>query len=777
MAKHRTPRRLCLAGSAGLGALLMAASAVAQTEPQTAAVGAPTTTATAATDELIVTAEKRAVNIQDVPASVSAVQGDKLEVLGLKSLQDYTRYVPGLVVNSGGSPGQTSVTLRGIAAVGPGSLVGYYLDDTPLGSSNNYARATTFALDLLPYDLDRLEVLRGPQGTLYGAGSMGGLLKYVLRQADPNKFDAKVGAETSYIDHSDGLGYAVRGAVNIPVIKDKLAIRLSAFDQKDQGYVDNVRLGLADDNGVHQYGGRVAVTFKPIDNLRINLNALWYRLKSDDNNAVRLTNDITSTTDPNGADIFSALPGADPYGSSYGFRQPFTKNIDYYSGTVNYDLGPVTLVSATSYSKTKTRQTQDATDLYGPLAVYGNVPDAGVANFKLGLDLKKFTQEVRLVSPTGGRIEWMVGGFYTYEKSTNTQLVTVLDKNYQPLPDPNGFFDPFAAVRLPTTYKEYAAFGDLTFKITDKWDITGGLRYSHNDQAFHQFSEGLLVFGPGITDQIGASSESVATWQVNTKYHLTDQVMAYARVATGYRPGGPNVVLPNVPPTVKSDRLTSYEGGFKTTWMDGRLLLNATAFDIQWKDIQETGFDAVHGVSYLTNAGDAYSRGGELEGFFIPTDGLRFGFNAAYTKAKVTRYLPDALHYYLGERLPGVPEWTGGTTVDYTWKAYNEWSASIGAGWTYRSGSLNVQPIIPFENGDPTKPNPGYTQPTRSPAYNLFDAHAGISNDRWAVNVYVKNITDHRAYLQASPVTGAGTAYDAFLLQPRTVGISVDASF
>lgn len=748
-------RRLLLAASVGGFALLTGASAFA----------ADTAPAAPVVEEVVVTAEKRAENIQLVPASVSAIQGQKLNDLGLSRLTDYSQYVPGLNIQNGGSPGQTSVTLRGIAAIGPGSVVGYYIDDTPLGSSTNYAAATLFALDLMPYDLDRFEVLRGPQGTLYGAGSMGGLIKYVLKQADTADYSGQVGGELSNTYGGSGLGSAVRGAVNIPLVRDRLAVRASIYDRNYEGYTDNAFRGDKDSNTGRQYGGRLALTWKPADNLRVNLNGIWNRAQSDDNAVVTLGNVTTQNEGP--AIFYHGEPTLGRLTGSHPFAQPFSKSIDYYSGTINYDAPHgVTLTSATSWSHTKTHRIQDASSSYGQYPLLFGLP-AGYSDYKLDLDLKKFTQEVRAASPTGGRFEWLVGAFYTHEESANHQLANVYDTNYVQLGGP--VFSPFFVMaELPSTYDEYAAFGDLTLNITDRFDVTGGVRYAHNSQDFTQISDGLVLGGPAFLP--GHSSEGVTTWSVSSRYRFTDDVMVYGKVATGYRPGGPNAVVPGAVPTVDSDTLTSYEGGLKSTFLGGRALFNVSVFDIQWKNIQLGVTNGTCNCTFLANGGDAYSRGFELEGSFRPVDGLRLGYNAAYTKARLTSLTTGAPPFFTEFQLPGVPKWSGGLTADYAWALNDQVQASIGAGIRYVG-----------EHNDNVVADASYTTNGRSPAYTTGDLRAGLSTDRFQVNLFVRNVTNKIVYLnqspQQNPLTGVVQTIDATPLEPRVIGISVDARF
>jgi iron complex outermembrane recepter protein len=716
-----------------------------------------------ALEEVIVTAQKREERLQEVPGSVSAIQGKKLSDLGLSQLADYAQYVPGLAVQNGGSPGQASVALRGIAAVGPGSVVGYYIDDTPLGSSTNYALATLFALDLMPYDLQRLEVLRGPQGTLYGAGAMGGLLKYVLTQADPTAFSAQVGGELASTDGGSGLGYAERGAVNIPLIQDELAVRASVYDKHYQGYTDNVFLSDKDSNTGRQYGGRVGLMWKPVGNLRVNFNGIWNRTTSDDNAVVTLV--ATCDDVPAGAPSFChGEPTLGRLAGSHTFLQPFSKSIDYYSASAMWDAPQgITVTSAASWSRAVTHRLQDATVSNGliPTAFFGLPP--GYSSFDVRLDLRKFTQELRAASPKGGRFEWLAGVFYTRETSANHQSANLFDTSYNELSGPP-LFSPILLGSLPSTYKEYAGFGDLTLNVTDKLDMTGGVRYAHNEQVFTQILDGLLLGGEHI-ELREKGSEGVTTWSLSSRFRFTPDNMLYGKVATGYRPGGPNLAIGGAVPNVDSDTLTSYELGFKSTFLDGRALFNLSVYDIEWKDIQLRVINPTCGCSALANGGDAYSRGFELEGSFRALNGLTLGYNAAYTKAQLTSLLSSVQGFLTGYQLPGVPKWSGGLTADYHWSLNAQLTGTVGVGIRYVGGE-NVTPV------SSTDPN------TRDPSYTTGDLRAGLSNGRWNVTLFVRNVTNKLVYLSQSAqqdlVTLAVPSIDALPLQPRVIGLSAD---
>jgi iron complex outermembrane receptor protein len=703
--------------------------------------------------EIIVTAQKRSESVQDVPVSVSAFGAEQLTRVHATQLQDYAAYMPGINISNGGSPGQTSITLRGIAPVGPGSVVGTYVDETPLGASNNYARATSFALDLMPYDIERVEVLRGPQGTLYGAGSMGGLLKYVLKEPTTDGLEFRAGVEGSDVSGADDLGWGARAGVNVP-LGDSVAIRASYFQQNTPGYIDNEYTGEEDYNEVEQSGGRASLMWRISDTASLKINGMWQRLDSDNNGSMAL-----------------ALTGMDPIragrylpdlSTSVATPEPFSKDVDYYSATLNWNVGFADFTSATSYSSTHTVQRQDASITYGslfPLLTGGAIP-AGLSSFEITLDLDKFTQEFRLASSdTDAFVQWRVGAFYTREKSTNKQYVVATDLAGVQIP---AFSPWFAYALLPSEYKELALFGDLTFKINDSFDVITGVRYAQNDQKFRQISGGAILV---TANQPGESDEDVITYAVSPRWHLSDDTMVYARVATGYRPGGPNTIALNLPPSVDSDELTNYELGLKSIFADGRVLVNAAVFYMDWEGIQQARSFA--GVTGLGNAGDAESKGIELETLFSVTQGLQLGFNLSYTDATLKSSPPD-LPNALDTQLPGVPEWSGAVTANYAFTAFGGHDANVGGGWRYIDERYSE--VVTLSD------NHAYALP----AYDVLDLNADVQFDSVTLRLFVKNLTDERAF------TGGGVTTDGLnqpirldlaVLQPRTVGLSVDFKF
>ena len=705
-------------------------------------------------EEVLVTAQKRTENMQDVPASVSVFHARQLRQLHATTITDYAAYIPGLNVSSGGGPGQTMITLRGIAPVGPGAVVGYYVDDTPLGSSSNYGAAREFGLDLMPYDVERIEVLRGPQGTLYGAGAMGGLLKYVLRRPSVSDFEAWAGAATFGIASASDVGWGVRAGANVPLAAERVGLWSSYFEQQTPGYVDNAQTGAQDSNDVSQRGGRLALLWQIDDAVSLQLGGLWQRIRSSDDAAVSLT--LTGVDPPTGVADHGALTSFHP------LLQPFSQDIDHYSATLEWDLGWGSLMSASSYSRTRTHHVQDASSIFGflyPEATGGAVA-AGYAPFHIALELRKRTQELRLVSQPGGRIEWLVGAFYTKEDGEHVRNVFALDSAGQPIPQ----FEPrFLFVEFPSRYEEVAGFGSATMQLTERFDVTAGVRWARNRQHFRQISGGLeSVIGPP-TDVSGSSSEDVVTYSVSPRWHASANTMLYARVATGYRPGGPNPRALDLPPTVAADTLTNYELGMKTQLLAGRAKVNVAAFRIDWRDIQQAVI--VGGVGSADNTGNAVSKGFELETAWLPGDGLRIGVNAAYSDPRLIS--PEA--GIAAGRLGNTPRWSASAVLDYEFALANRWTAHIGGGWRYVG-----------EQGTAIAARIGTDNSYVLPSYTALDLSADVTRGDWVIRVFARNVTDRRAYIGGGLGVDADNVpygIDLNALQPRTLGISVDVGF
>jgi iron complex outermembrane receptor protein len=696
--------------------------------------------------EVVVTAEKRSESVQDVGASVSVVGSELLDNLHATQLTDIGAYVPGLQIDSGGTPGQTSISMRGIAPLSAGATVGTYLDDTPIGSTSIHDRGSAYALDILPYDVQRIEVLEGPQGTLYGADSVGGAIKYILTSPSLTNTEVRIGADVFAVSGAGNPGGGARAMLNAALIPDTLGLIASIASENTPGYIDSSQTGRKDQNAARQQSGRLALLWQPASNLSVRFGGLFQHTIADGNASVALDPVTLQSLSCKLCDN-NFLPNI------------YKGNLQFYSADVNWDLGWGKFVSASSFSNQQTQVDTDVTRTYQPIFALFGAP-AGLSIFPLNLTTKKYTQELRLSSASDVPLEWLGGLFYTHEKGTNHQSLTAQNPDGSLIDGLNPFF----LGSLPTTYREYAAFGNLTYHITQRFDVSGGLRYARNDQEFQQILDAGPLIATG-SNQSGTSSEGVWTYSASPRFHLTPDIMAYARVATGYQAGGPNLAFPGIPPSVKSDRLSNYEVGLKSEFCGHRAIVNVSAYDIEWKDIQVTG-SLPGGITYIANGGTARSQGVEADMTVRPADRLLVEATANYTDAKLTQDVPP-IGGNSGDRLPFIPKWSGSVRADYTIPLTNDWNGHAGGGLRlvgvrYSSGALALDE---FKTG----------------AYGALDLNVDVSNSRYTIRVFAKNVTNRHAYLTDAGIqnglTGDIVQVEGVVLQPRTVGLSLDARF
>jgi iron complex outermembrane recepter protein len=714
---------------------------------------AATGTNSDALETIIVTAEKRAEPLKDVPMSITALSAATLDDLQARDFQDYAALVPGLSLQTS-QPGLTRLTLRGQNAGGVGSTVAVYLDESPFGSSSALLNGSIITGDFDTWDLARIEVLRGPQGTLYGANSEGGLLKFVTNAPVLGSFSGAAEMTGESVDHG-GNGGELSAMVNLP-LGDKVALRISGYDQDAPGYVDNVLLGKNDVNEGHKWGGRASLLAAPTDDFSIRLTASSQQSDYESTNVV----DIDPVTfQPVHGDLTQARNFAEPSNFKY----------ENYNALINWNTGPVNIVSTTSYSVLDTDQFSDYTNqLTAPDSgvTYGDVLSAILApNTGLSLDsattLKKVTQEIRLSSTGKQALEWTVGGYYTHETADLLQNLLAVQV-------PGGAATPFPPaeiVGLASVYKESAGFANLTYHFNSQFDLQAGARYSSNEQSVTESLSGFLVGPPQSFST--PSSGSVVTWSVAPSWHIDQDTMLYARIATGYRPGGPNALPPIAPPDVPreygADKTINYEAGIRSTQLDGLLSIDFAAFYVNWTNIQL--LEQVDGTGIDGNGGKAKSQGVEWTFKYIPVHGLAFTWTGAYTDARLTTPAP-AVHGNTGDELPYAPKW--GTAVDgeYSWPLSAEYKGFVGATWTY----------VGARSTDFGSDVTGLTQ-VSLPSYNTIAARAGIENNRYSVSLYGKNLTNSRGITSYFSSGAPGLAGEATVIQPLTIGVTLSVKF
>lgn len=739
-------------------------------------------------DEIVVTAQKREQTLAEIPQSISVIGGEKLEQQQATSFIDYAALVPGLSLQQL-NPGQTRIILRGINTGGASPTAAVYIDDTPFGPSTGQSNGAVLAGDLDTFDIERVEVLRGPQGTLYGANSLGGLLKFVTVTPKLGIFEgrAQAGAE---ITKGGDAGWSANGVLNVP-LGDILALRVSGYYRQVGGFIDTVGIARENANDHRSYGGRASLLFKPADNLSVRLTALAQNIRANSRgtfDADPVTLRPLATIPATGASTEGRLTRTEYY--------PEQNDVDYrlYNGTLSWDLGAVSLTSVTSYSELTQREVYDATYEVGPGvadSIYGGpgVPPLGIT-FPALAGQEKFTQEVRLQSPTNDSFEWLIGGYYTHEKGRLFQRYLPFALTTGEAIDPSltlgGVTYPnFLTAELDSVYKEYAAFGSMTLYLGDRFDITAGARYSHNEQRTRQALDGsLLVLSGGTAPDIvsGTSDENVFTWSVAPRFELSDTVTLYARVAKGYRPGGPNVVPPGAPADYprqyRADTLISYEAGVRAETPDRTFAIDASVYYLDWRDIQVlvTFNTSIGPVSADGNGDTATSKGAEVTATLRPVRGLDFVLNVAYNDAHLDEALPGGAGSVAGDRLPYAPEWSANLSADYEWNAGNGATAYVGGNVRLISDQFDT-----FDANYRTL----YGRRLSIDGYAAVDLRAGIQFDRFNLSLYAKNLTDTRGIASVSsfggrpdtPQTAPGTAVLAAPIRPRTLGITLGASF
>jgi outer membrane receptor protein involved in Fe transport len=737
--------------------------------------------------EIVVTAQKREERILDIPQSVTVVGGDTLERQHAVTFSDYMSQVPGLSLEQS-TPGNARLVLRGVNTGGVSSTVAVYVDETPFGSSTGLVNGAALAGDFDTFDISRIEVLRGPQGTLYGASSLGGVLKFVTNAPQLGQFGARGRAGLEFVD-GGGTGYNVNGVVNAP-LGDIAAFRGSGFYRKNAGWIDSSGedgslLGLVplpstdfgkNINEGQVWGGRGSVLFKPTNELSVRLTAIAQHIESDDSSDVEVDEE---DYDP----IDGKLQ------QTTWFREPNELEYRLYNAVVEYDFGFASLLSSTSYGKSDQTFRADIVPVIGLTAnfLYGLFNPIGITTDLIypyqdqQTDVRKFTQEVRLASPSNDAFEWMVGAYYTHEEGKIDQFIGSINQaTGQPFGDP--VLDSLGVARVDSDYKELAGFANVTWHVNDRFDITGGGRFAKNDQSAHQTSDGPLI---GFSDFVTKSDESVFTYSISPRYDVSDTTAVYARIAKGYRPGGPNVVSPTAPPNVPrtfgSDSLTTYEVGLKTD-IGRRVSLDIAAYHLSWKDIQL--YTVVDLVGVNINGGSAVSNGIEGSLTLRPMPGLQLAVNGGWIDAHLTSDTPPLAGGFDGDTLPYVPKTSFSLTSDYEWKVGTAATAFVGGTLAYtgkQRDNFVISDIVALDpDGNPVF---AFTPQRRISDYATIDLRAGVEFDRFTVEAYVKNLTNTEGVSSISALNDSGfnllpnEAIRAALTRPRTIGFSLSAGF
>jgi len=738
-----TPYFRTVGVAAAMATSLMTHSAWAQEKPDVTNL-----------DEVIVTAQKFSQSVVDVPMSISVLGADDLERTQSLNLQDYVKLVPGLQLTQA-TPGFGRLVLRGINTNGAASAVGVYVDETPFGSSSGLANGAVIAGDFDTFDVARVEVLRGPQGTLYGASSLGGVLKYVTVEPQFDSFEGRVRGSLETADDGD-MSYSGAAVANIPV-SDNVAIRASGFLRKVGGFIDSIGTAgsdVADDiNGSTVSGGRASMLFTPGDAFSLRLSAFIQDIDNDASSVV----DSDSMT---GESLYGGLTQSQfvPEAADVSYR--------VYNATAVWDVGFADLTSSTSYGTLNQDFRVDFTTLLSPtLEFFFEIPNESYNQQTTRVE--RFTQELRLSSHESDRLDWLVGAYYNDEDGLIDQNVHAVAPGT--LTDIDGL-PVLGVVNLASNYKEYAAFANATIKFSPSFDLTLGGRFSRNDQDVVQAGDGLL-FGGAPSTTPGDSSEDVFTYSVAPKFKFNDAMAIYARVAKGFRPGGPNVIAPDAPdgtPTsYGSDSTVNYELGLKGENEARTVAFDVAAFHIDWQDIQLLA--TVNGVSINTNAGSAESDGVEFSLAFWPAARLKLSLTGAYTEAKLTEDAdPLLVGGRKGDLLPYTPKTSHTASADYNWPLADNRSAYLGASFCHLAEVPAAFDAAFVAENDRQR---------MLPSYDTLDVRAGWDFGKVSLELFGRNLTnDEGKTSDASGNTPLG-AIATGIIRPRAYGMTVTAEF
>ncbi len=649
----------------------------------------------------------------------------------------------GLIQNSNGA-NASKFSIRGITtSVNQNNTqapVAVYQDDLPVLDS--FASLAT--PDLRLFDVNRVEVLRGPQGTLFGSGALGGAIRIITNKPDASGFASTLAASVSTIEGGDE-SFGINAMVNIPLIEDSLALRAVVYSRNDGGYVDNTTRGESNVDSQDSIGGRLMLGWHPSEDLSILLS-------------------VSAQDDEPNDRAFSRVDGPnDEYDSV--IKEPVLFDSATQNLTIDYDLSAATLTSSTTFSDRNEEVRSDASGALGPVAgAFGLPPVVGVRSAS---ESDVFAQEIRLTSSNDSQFDWIIGAFYrdskrnASENATAAGLDAILTIIGLPIAgDPYPEDALFGSV-LTIDTTETAVFGEFTYNFSDTLSATLGARWFENEQSLTTMTGGPLGAGQPATAR--GTTENEVTPKLSLSFRPNESTHYYLTAAQGYRVGQSNFQLPVIPGIPESpadyaaDSLWNYELGTKSSVLGGRLTVEAAAFFIDWKDIQLTQTNPI-GFAYVNNAGDATSKGAELSLTFAPSLSWTMGTAIAYTKTRIESVLPGAVAT-VGDELPGAAEWKTAT--------YLQWNHDLSSGaqgfaridHQYVSDAFNLL-------NNATSP--------KTDQYHLLNMNLGVDFGRWELGLFAKNLTNtHEIVNYLIGLNGITTVR----LRPRQIGLSIRAEF
>lgn len=757
-----------------------------------------------ANDDIIVTATKRRTTVQDVPFSINAQTAEDIQRSGATTLEDLSRNVAGLTIQNLG-PGQSQVAIRGVSAgqivrdqPGVKEQVGVYLDESVVSLS-------LFTPDLDLFDLNRVETLRGPQGTLFGSGSVGGTIRYITNQPRTDRVEGAVEGNVNLVD-GDDVGGHLKGAVNLP-LSEKLAVRAVGYWTRYGGFVDALREGGGRDEDVNsgeRYGGRVALLIRPSENVSITPRVVYQEITANGFNRQDVYNlyaNNFTTTRPRV--VF------DKREQYLLLRERFRDRTLIGDLTMSADLDGVTATSVSTYINRDILVSRDASALSGSVSVDLGFPTAAVllpSNLRDTTDLETYTQELRLASNGDGPFQWLFGGFFSkIDRVYNQSLPT---PGYDAFTDArlgrgtsaavaNGFpaNSPYNAF-LPYDIKQLAIFGEANYDF-GKLTLTAGGRYYDFVETRRFVSGGLFANGDNRFDKTRSDG---FTPRFLASYELSDRITINAQASQGFRLGGVNDPL-NLPlcsandaalfggfQNYRDEKLWNYEFGVKSQFR--RVTFNAAAFYTDLDNLQVT-LDAGSCSSRIVfNVPKAHTKGLEFELSATPIEGLDLGLNGTVIQSEFDSTLPEPLATSTGirdgNRLPSVPKFQLSANATYTIPLkggqdlfFSGSFQHVGTRFTQPGDQENNPRTfvhnLPF-GGAPA--SAATTLDLRLPDYQLVNLSAGVAFGRgFTLTAYVNNLLDENPILSFDRERGGRARLGFNIGQPRTIGLTARQTF
>jgi outer membrane receptor protein involved in Fe transport len=742
-------------------------------------------------DTIVVTAQKRKEDASKVPLSISVIRGDDLTAQHIGDFEDITKAIPNVAFSGGGGggnagngPGLSNIEMRGVSSQAGSATVGIYVDDVSMTASNLYSMGS---IEPKFFDLDHVEVLRGPQGTLYGASSMGGTVKFVSNQPNLKETEATGYSEVSQTEHG-GTNYTLNGVMNAPLIPGELALRIGVEGIHQSGYVNQVSptTGATVASGINDENDsvvRMAMKWTPTLNLTLT-PTLYYQQVN--------TGDISVG--------YGALPLNE---TSKVVREPGSDQLIVPSLTANYAMDIGDLTSVTSFFQRKFNRTQDGTAENSPYlgtqisnpglaSVVGSLPSA----INLNNQVRQFSQEVRIAShPYDASVSpftWLAGAYISDQHTNIAENDPIFGVDaafaaagFSPT-DPNvlagavtvGFPNDDSYYRERHFHdKQKAIFGEANYYFMPSLHATVGLRYLQATDSLD--TNGALYYNnDGTNNGFSSSSSTTSGNKATPKFALTWEVdktdTLYATAQEGFRLGGSNFQIPQAycgltnpnPLSYQSDSLWSYEVGDKSRFLNNRVSVDAALFYVDWKDLQQQ-LALSCGFNYNTNVGNATSKGAEVSIKAKPMSHLLIDLSGGITNAALSDNAGQSAGIngaVSGAPVPGVPHFNAALSAQYSYNLSNDLFGFVRGAAHWTGASYGGFPTLP--NGDV---DPDYHRP----AYSTVDFSTGLSWDKWEFSLFAKNLFDNEKVIQHPVVQTQEN--EVYRIAPRIIGISLSA--